>query len=150
MKRSMLAIALVALVLAGASPASGQGVAIGAGQFAIADWTICTSKTHGLWFIAEVDRSVGEYGVSNTASVSEGRCTRQFFKHGWMMFCEASGRQHQLAANEFQMDPALASADLSFTQGRYHQQVHWVGIGNAPDPQADVYAGGFSGFDLGE
>jgi hypothetical protein len=50
MRKTVLAAALAALVIAGASPARGAGVGVdgGGGQVAAADWTVFTSKTHGI------------------------------------------------------------------------------------------------------
>src|SRR2546423_11752693 len=129
---------VLAAVVAEAAPALGQPEAsAGADQFALADWTVFTSRTQGVWYVAGVDRGAGApFGVFNEAVVAKGTCTRYFVRHGEMVVCMAAGRSHELGLNEFQMDPMLSSASLSFRDRRYRPNVTWTGTGGGPHPRA--------------
>jgi len=131
MRRLLIVLSVLALCPVGAGSAHAAGAGGSADQFGEADFTVWTSAPHGIWYVAMADRGVseGQY-PSDDAFVARGTCTRN--GRGWE--CHAAGPIHTMAPTEFQMDPTAASADLSYTAGRYVQRVHWTAVGEAPPP----------------
>lgn len=132
----LLLAMLVPLAPATARP---EAIAYGeASQTAWADWIRIRGDT-GTFYFAIATRGANTFaGPFSVAYVGKGTCEVTRGKRFTMVACGGSARGHDLALDEFQMDPLMRSATLRFGKGRRAQEVVWTAGDGAPQQGAGL------------
>lgn len=121
MRRLAVLVSLVSLLIAGAPAASSApGVFAGGEQFADAIW-IGYGDDPDFYFgfgFRYVDPTAG---VVTIGGIGKGSCEKDRGRNYTVLICSASGRAKEIPFEDFDMDPALASARLDVKMaGRSH------------------------------
>lgn len=116
----VLAVALLWPITSHAAP----GAFAGAEQLAQADWLDIKAKR---FYFAMGIRSVGPDGLVTMGFVGRGNCQVHKGKGFTIISCVGRGSGKELDAEQFQIDPALGSASMSFEHGGFSHSVEWVG-----------------------
>lgn len=107
-------------------PAAAQqpGAGAGAQQVASAVW-IRMNGSNGTMYAADGYRRVNADGARTIGGVAKGDCTKTKTKHFTMITCMAMGRYKELALDQFQIDPALRSAEMTVQMSGKTHTVAW-------------------------
>ena len=116
----VMAVALLWPVTTQAAP----GAFAGAEQLAEADWLDIKAKR---FYFAMGSRSAGPDGLVTMGIVGRGTCEVHKDKNFTIVSCVGRGFGKELDADQFQIDPALGSASMSFDAGGFTHSVGWTG-----------------------
>lgn len=116
----VMAIALLWPITAHAEP----GVFAGAEQLAEADWLDLKARR---FYFALGTRTAGPEGLVTMGFVGRGSCDVRKEKDFTLVSCVGRGQGKELDAEQFQIDPALGSASMSFDSGGFSHSVEWTG-----------------------
>ncbi len=142
--RKLIAFLTTGLIALSVTPAAADpGAMVIANQAAEADWLVWEGRDDASWYFAGAMRGATDRGPFSVAFAGKGECDVARDRHGTMITCMARARGKEVSFEEFEFDPAMSSAHLSFEQGGFKHTVAWEG---ADDPYAQAGAAGGPGF----
>jgi hypothetical protein len=140
MKRAAILLAAVLLLFPLPASADRPGVWAEANQTAEADWIVLRTPTRGVFYFAFGARLVDSFGAVGTYGVvGRGKCNVERGRHFTVTMCYGSGRMKEIPIEDFEFDPAMASARLTVRLQGFDHDIEWTGRG---DPGAGWYFGG--------
>lgn len=143
MKRTLLALSLLAGVLPGPAHAQSAGGYATESYEAHANWLAeRSSRRAPLFRYISVMRDERVAGAADTmAQIGQARCTSHASRRSFFYRCTTEGRLIYLKRASFQFDAALRSARVDFrVAGRAHS-VRWKGRDEQPDPSWSLQGG---------
>lgn len=144
-KFTILILALLTIPLAEAAGAPAPGAMVMADQAAEADWLVWEGRDDLKWYFAGAMRGVNSSGAYTIGYAGKGDCEVSRDKQGTLVMCMAESRGRSLELDEFEFDPAMSSARLSFRHDGFKHSVAWESA-DSPYGQGGVAGGdGFVG-----
>ncbi len=131
-------VVLIALPAAAALAAPGAFVTVD--QAAEADWLVWEGRDDLSWYFAGAMRGASSSGVHTVGYAGKGDCDVTRGRHGTVAICMARACGKTLELDEFEFDPTMSSARLSFRHNGFKHSVAWEATDN-PYGQG-VVAGG--------
>jgi hypothetical protein len=122
--RRLGAVVMAAVLLWPVAAVAEPGAFAGVDQMAEADWLDLEAKR---FYFALGTRSLTPDGLLTVGYVGRGRCEVQKTKSFTMVSCFGRGEGRELSMEEFQIDPALSSAEMTFESDGYKHHVTWTG-----------------------
>ena len=138
---AFLVTGLIALSMTAASAAPGASVM--ASQAAEADWLVWEGRDDASWYFAGGLRGVSDGVAFSVGFAGKADCDVTRDSHGTVVTCMGRARGKEVSLEEFEFDPAMSSARLSFEQNGFKHTVVWEGTDS---PYAQGAFGGGEGF----
>ena len=143
MQKTRPLIALLALVLssAPAGAATEPVVFADGGQFAVADWLLIGERHALNYLVAAARGATAEDGPGAEAFLARLPCDVERHPRYIVVRCVGRVRAHPIDPAQFQVDPLLRSASLSFEARGFTHEVRWRGQRDAAPPAVRAGAG---------